>query len=391
MPRFQDLTGQKFGRLTVVKRVEDYVSSSGRKRVQYLCKCDCGNIKTVAGERLKNRKTQSCGCFSRESSVNNALKSHGRSALIDLTGKKYNKLTVLHEVPKNGANRMWLCLCDCGKETIVRQSHIISGRIKSCGCYHNEAASVNNLQDLTNLRFGRLTVLSRDHNTKPGVTKWFCQCDCGNLVSVNAKSLKRGETKSCGCYNSEIAKKQAHDLSGTKYNMLKVIDRAPNKYDSKGQSKTFWNCLCDCGNRCVISTFYLEHGQYSCGCCKESKAEKWVEIILKRNQLKYIPQIKFKELTGLGGKPLSYDFGIYYKDKLRYLIECQGQQHYKPIDLFGGEEQFEIQQFHDELKREYAANLGIPLIEIPYTCDTEEKIKSLLQQKNIIKTNKETQ
>lgn len=65
MGRFKDLTGQRFGRLVVIKRVEDYVSSKGKHRTQWLCKCDCGNKKIVLGENL-GKTTYSCGCFNKE-------------------------------------------------------------------------------------------------------------------------------------------------------------------------------------------------------------------------------------------------------------------------------------------------------------------------------------
>ena len=39
-----DLTGQKFGRLTVLKRAENYISPNGEKRAQWLCKCECGSV-----------------------------------------------------------------------------------------------------------------------------------------------------------------------------------------------------------------------------------------------------------------------------------------------------------------------------------------------------------
>ena len=56
-------------------------------------------------------------------------------AFIDLTGKKYNLLTVLKrsENAKNGEAR-WQCLCDCGNITYVTASNLKSGLVKSCGC-----------------------------------------------------------------------------------------------------------------------------------------------------------------------------------------------------------------------------------------------------------------
>lgn len=57
---------------------------------------------------------------------------------IDITGKKFNKLTVIgfYEKSKNGAR--WLCECDCGNKTIVRGANLKNGSVKSCGCLTHE-------------------------------------------------------------------------------------------------------------------------------------------------------------------------------------------------------------------------------------------------------------
>ena len=55
---FKDLSGQKFGKLLVVKRVENI-----GKQVAYLCKCDCGNTKVVKADYLRTGDTKSCGCL----------------------------------------------------------------------------------------------------------------------------------------------------------------------------------------------------------------------------------------------------------------------------------------------------------------------------------------
>lgn len=65
--------------------------------------------------------------------------------------------------------------------------------------------------DLTDRRFGRLTVISRaqDHFTKSGarVTMWHCVCDCGTKKDITANALKKGATVSCGCYSSEVKRR----------------------------------------------------------------------------------------------------------------------------------------------------------------------------------------
>lgn len=70
MKKAIDLTGQKFGRLTVVKRAENTKDN----KAQWLCECECGNTKIVRSVSLKSGDTKSCGCI-RE----NQNKTHGKS------------------------------------------------------------------------------------------------------------------------------------------------------------------------------------------------------------------------------------------------------------------------------------------------------------------------
>lgn len=70
------MSGQRFGRLIVVKRVEDYIFDSGRKERQWLCKCDCGNEIVVLGNNLRKENTVSCGRYRKE--INKKLQTkHG--------------------------------------------------------------------------------------------------------------------------------------------------------------------------------------------------------------------------------------------------------------------------------------------------------------------------
>lgn len=63
MVKTQDLTGKVFGLLTVIKQVEDRVSNSGRREAMWLCRCECGNYKTVRATSLRKGNTRSCGCY----------------------------------------------------------------------------------------------------------------------------------------------------------------------------------------------------------------------------------------------------------------------------------------------------------------------------------------
>ena len=59
-------------------------------------------------------------------------------ARIDMTGQRCGHLTVLEPAANIGNRTAWRCLCDCGRETVVKTSHLRSGRTVSCGCVHAE-------------------------------------------------------------------------------------------------------------------------------------------------------------------------------------------------------------------------------------------------------------
>lgn len=91
-------------------------------------------------------------------------------------------------------------------------------------------------QDLSGNKYGRLLVISRAENSSDNRPQWFCKCDCGNTVVVRGYQLKRGRSKSCGCYHIEQAQKQGrakatHHLSRTRlYNIWHdMIKRCYNK------------------------------------------------------------------------------------------------------------------------------------------------------------------
>ena len=91
MRKFQDLTGQKFGRLTVIKRIKN----DKHNHIMYLCKCDCSNEKIVRSSHLKSGAVQSCGCYNIEKVIERSVihyRSHTRLYWIwvDMKSRCYN-------------------------------------------------------------------------------------------------------------------------------------------------------------------------------------------------------------------------------------------------------------------------------------------------------------
>ena len=130
--KVKDLTGEEFGRLTVLGR-----SDNIGIRVMWDCRCHCGEDVCVSGGNLRSGNSQSCGCLRneriRDSAKKKKLRKKTGKKVIDLTGKVFGKLTVVKQTRKN--NRVhWLCNCECGKSAIVATSNLNNSRSTSCGC-----------------------------------------------------------------------------------------------------------------------------------------------------------------------------------------------------------------------------------------------------------------
>lgn len=122
---------------------------------------------------------------------------------IDLTKQKFGRLTVIERdySRKSNAGAYWLCQCECGNIVSVLSGNLKKGATKSCGCLAKEKRAEKSLKDETGKRYGKLTVIERDYSRKAKDNKayWFCKCDCGNVISVDGGSLRKGSTSSCGC------------------------------------------------------------------------------------------------------------------------------------------------------------------------------------------------
>ena len=66
---------------------------------------------------------------------------------------------------------------------------------------------MSKLKDLTGQKFNHLTVIERAENDQQGKARWLCRCACGNIKIILGDSLRSGKTTSCGCVHSEISKR----------------------------------------------------------------------------------------------------------------------------------------------------------------------------------------
>lgn len=115
----------------------------------------------------------------------------------DLSGKTFNNIYVVEFSRRDSRNNYYLCRCiGCGAAMEIRSDHI--SKQKSCLACANKRKIV----DMTNLRYGRLTVVSL-HHRDGRKAYWECKCDCGKTTIVRNCALTSGNTKSCGCLGIE--------------------------------------------------------------------------------------------------------------------------------------------------------------------------------------------
>ena len=255
MQKTADLTGQRFGKLTVIERTDE-------RQDRYLvwrCKCDCGEEIFVNTKRLTRGTISHCGCAS--------------TRITDLTSQRFGKLTVIERTDKQEDRYwVWRCRCDCGREILVNTKRLTRGTISHCGCDKKSKLSLGPVpEDLTGKRYGQLTVLRLDKQLENGKTSWFCQCDCGNQCIVSAHSLHYQKRKSCGCRHREAEETPQEDLTGRVFGRLTVVGPLDEK---DGKDNAMWKCKCECGTEIAVSQSSLLQGYYkSCGCVRQERQE----------------------------------------------------------------------------------------------------------------------
>ena len=162
MSKLIDLTGQRFGRLVVLKKDDNRLTKCGS---YWICQCDCGKIKSIRSSSLRNGDIQSCGCYRTEKII--ATKKE-RGLIDDLVGQRFGMLTVLERdeelIKQNNGVIYWKCLCDCGNIKSIRSTNLKrkdENRTISCGCAKRSAGELyianiltqNNINYIEQYRF----------------------------------------------------------------------------------------------------------------------------------------------------------------------------------------------------------------------------------------------
>lgn len=213
--------------------------------------------------------------------------------------------------------------------------------------------------------------------------QFLCPYCKTNEFNARISEVKRGKTRSCGCYRS-ISKLQTHakDIKNERHEHLVAIKRT----DEHAKDNSYlWLCQCDCGNYTKLTTseFYKTN---SCGCQKGfTQGEQKVLDFLQKHLINYVREYSFKDCLSDKGFLLRFDF---YLPDYNCCIEIDGRQHREIVSRFGGEKAFIQLQNNDKIKNEYCNLNNIHLIRIPYergSLDiTEQRLEEIFIKEGIL-------
>jgi hypothetical protein len=187
--------------------------------------------------------------------------------------------------------------------------------------------------------------------------------ECGNIARAKSQSS-----------NTEEFVSKSKQIHGNKYDYSKV---------------EYINNTTPVEIICPIHKSFFQSPQNhlankGCAKCNESHGEKFVSNLLTSNKINFTTQHKFVDCTNKSKngycRKLPFDF---YIPELNTCIEYDGQQHFEPLNIFGGNETFENQKKRDKIKNQYCKKNGIKLIRIPYTMKKEEIEPYILKELGI--------
>lgn len=138
-----------------------------------------------------------------------------------------------------------------------------------------------------------------------------------------------------------------------------------------------WECRCDCGSIVQVRGTHLKDGfTRSCSCVK-SHGERLIAERLAAYKVVYAREYVFPDCVNSKGNALKFDFAIMNNNKLIGLIEFQGEQHFHAIPRnpdFGRLQREET----DAIKRKYCLTRNIPLYEIRYDENIDERVDEIM-------------
>ena len=307
-----DLTGQRFGKLTVLEPAENIGS-----RTAWLCRCDCGTDITVTTRQLRAGLRTSCGCDKPDHDGTPGASGRASLTYIDGTCVEMIRTRPIRCNNTSGVTGVeWMA-----KKQRWRASIYFKGKRRYLGSYENFEDAVK----------------ARKKAEENVFEPFLAACD-GEISYDELKDIEEACPPIARDYSE-----QRLDLTGQRFGMLTALEPAEDI-----GSMTAWKCRCDCGKETVVMTGHLRDGHTtSCGCKPSGTFIDGTCIELLR--AKTIRRNNTSGVTGVEWLPAigKWKAVIFFKGR-RYYLGC-----YEDFeDAVAARKQAE-EMYHDSFVREF--------------------------------------
>lgn len=355
LAEFIDFINKKYpGEYKVLSKT--FVNNTTEIKVKHI---PCGNTYKVLPKILKRQNICSA-CHGGVAKTQEEFDQDVKNAV----GDEYTFL----EPYVNSATKIKCRHNKCGYEWNITPNEFLNQGVRCRKCSgHLPYTEADFLRDIK-AKYGDDYKILSHYTTKHG--EITVQHKCGYTYTTEARRLLEGHGCSKCAHNLHLSldelKEKLKEKFGNEYTILS------DNYETVHSKITVRHNRC--GNIWPVKANNLLYG-YGCSACNQSKGEKMIRILLEQNHK--MAQDKDYFYGYILPNRLHLDF---YLPELSLAFEYDGEQHYRPVDFFGGEQAFKNLQERDHRKDQYCKEHNIKLVRIPYTTRTKEDIAKVLNQ-----------
>lgn len=323
----------------------------------------CGTEWSISPKNLLRSKTGRCPkCYPR---LNKKMSQKDFDKKIyELVGGEYTFL----EPYKNAQTKILCKHKKCGFTWGIKPANFISRKVRCPNCQNNVRKNDEFFRkEISKLTHGEYSVIGEYVNAQTPIK--IVHHKCNYVWSIKPYSFISGTR--CPKCNGGVSMsekefiKRVAEVFGKEYSVL-------DKYKSAHTSIRVRHNRC--GEVFQTKPYILIDLKRGCPVCRESHGERRIREYLIENQISFEAQKKFSDCKDR--LPLPFDF---YLNDYNLVIEYDGEQHFKPVEFFGGKKSYELRHKHDLIKDDYCKQKGISILRIPYTI-TDEYIDSKIQK-----------
>ena len=241
--REKSVVGTTVGDLTIIDELEPHITPNGSRQRIVFCRCKCGKtFRTRLATALKNQKCGDC------------LRKDRR---VDVSGRRFGRLTVISMAddyisPKGNRLSRCFCRCDCGKETIVTMSSLVTGKTLSCGCLLNKRGLLKDNEALVkkyDFERNDAAGIKIDSLTARTSKKVWWKCPtCGRSWFATVASQNDKIQHGCPFCSGRLVREGETDLQSQfpdiarEWNYRRNGTLLPNQISAQSGKKVWWIC-----------------------------------------------------------------------------------------------------------------------------------------------------